>query len=160
MGRPQQIDQSKQDSLGQHLRSISRIPLLTAAEEINLARMVQRGHALEALSEAFEMRTDQGPIPTEAWALEAGITIQELKRQLKAAKRAKERIDGRKPSLMTGHMSELQGTCDISTDKNIWKVFWQRADLKWHSYEPKPTVKQLTDFLKLVDEDEHHCFKG
>jgi RNA polymerase nonessential primary-like sigma factor len=92
MGRPQQIDQSKQDSLGQHLRSISRIPLLTAAEEINLARMVQRGHALEALSEAFEMRTDQGPIPTEAWALEAGITIQELKRQLKAAKRAKERM--------------------------------------------------------------------
>ena len=45
-------------------------------------------------------------------------------------------------------------------DKNIWKVFWQRADLKWHSYEPKPTVKQLTDFLKLVDEDVHHCFKG
>lgn len=45
-------------------------------------------------------------------------------------------------------------------DKNIWKVFWQRADLKWHSYEPNPTVKQLTDFLELVEEDKHHCFKG
>lgn len=45
-------------------------------------------------------------------------------------------------------------------DKNIWKVFWLRADLKWHSYKPKPTVRHLTDFLKLVDEDEHHCFKG
>ena len=45
-------------------------------------------------------------------------------------------------------------------DKNIWKVFWQRADLKWHSYTPQPTVGQLSDFLKIVDEDKHHCFKG
>lgn len=45
-------------------------------------------------------------------------------------------------------------------EKNIWKVFWQRADLKWHSYDPKPTVKKLTDFLKLVDEDKFGCFKG
>ncbi len=45
-------------------------------------------------------------------------------------------------------------------DKNIWKVYWKRADLKWHSYKPEPTVNQLTDFLKLVDEDVHHCFKG
>ncbi|PBQ34695.1 hypothetical protein CNR22_23940 [Sphingobacteriaceae bacterium] len=44
--------------------------------------------------------------------------------------------------------------------KNIWKVFWLRSDLKWYSYDPKPTVKKLTDFLKLVDEDKHHCFKG
>ncbi len=45
-------------------------------------------------------------------------------------------------------------------DRNVWKVFWQRADLKWHPYDPKPTVKQLADFLKLVDEDQHHCFKA
>ena len=45
-------------------------------------------------------------------------------------------------------------------DKNIWKVYWQRADLKWYSYEPKPTVGQLSDFLKIVDEDKYHCFKG
>jgi len=45
-------------------------------------------------------------------------------------------------------------------DKNIWKVFWLRADLKWHSYKPKPTVNKLADFLKLVDEDEYCCFKG
>ena len=44
--------------------------------------------------------------------------------------------------------------------KNIWKVFWLRADLKWHAYPPKPTVKNLANFLKLVDEDEHACFKG
>jgi len=44
--------------------------------------------------------------------------------------------------------------------KNIWKVYWQRADLKWHSYDPKPTVRQLSDFLKLVSDDKYACFKG
>lgn len=45
-------------------------------------------------------------------------------------------------------------------DKNIWKVFWKRADNKWHSYKPNPTVAELMEFLKLVDEDEYGCFKG
>ena len=44
--------------------------------------------------------------------------------------------------------------------KNIWKVFWKRADNKWHSYEPQPTVLQLDEFLKLVDQDKYACFKG
>ena len=45
-------------------------------------------------------------------------------------------------------------------DSDLWKVFWRRADLKWHSYTPKATVKKLSAFLKLVDEDKHYCFKG
>ncbi|HEX8546811.1 MAG TPA: DUF3024 domain-containing protein [Cytophagaceae bacterium] len=44
--------------------------------------------------------------------------------------------------------------------KNHWKVFWMRADLKWHSYTPKPFVKTVSAFAKLVDEDRHHCFWG
>jgi len=44
--------------------------------------------------------------------------------------------------------------------KNYWKVFWQRADLKWHPYPPNPTVKSVTEFIQLVDEDKHHCFFG
>jgi hypothetical protein len=44
--------------------------------------------------------------------------------------------------------------------KNHWKVFWLRADLKWYVYDPKPTVKTLTDFVKLVEEDKHACFWG
>jgi hypothetical protein len=44
--------------------------------------------------------------------------------------------------------------------KNVWKVFWKRADNKWHTYKPKPTVNRLEDFLKLVDQDEYRCFKG
>lgn len=41
-----------------------------------------------------------------------------------------------------------------------WKVYWQRGDLKWHSYEPKPIVKMLEEFLDVVGEDQHACFFG
>jgi Protein of unknown function (DUF3024) len=44
--------------------------------------------------------------------------------------------------------------------KRIWKVFWQRADLKWHSYMPNPEVASIEDFLALVQKDEHGCFFG
>jgi hypothetical protein len=42
----------------------------------------------------------------------------------------------------------------------IWKVYWQRADLKWHLYEPHPKVKSLDEFLKVVEADEYACFFG
>ena len=41
-----------------------------------------------------------------------------------------------------------------------WRVFWHRADLRWHRYDPVPTVGDLSDFLSLVEQDEHHCFRG
>ena len=44
--------------------------------------------------------------------------------------------------------------------KGIWKIFWMRADYNWHIYKPQPEVKELTDFLEIVDEDKYHCFKG
>ncbi|MEJ7913303.1 MAG: DUF3024 domain-containing protein [Chitinophagaceae bacterium] len=44
--------------------------------------------------------------------------------------------------------------------KNVWKVYWMRANLKWYSYDPVPTVATLKQFLKIVHEDKHHCFKG
>lgn len=45
-------------------------------------------------------------------------------------------------------------------NKNIWKVFWRRADNKWHPYTPNPIVKTLQDFLELVKKDECQCFYG
>lgn len=42
----------------------------------------------------------------------------------------------------------------------LWKVYWQRADLKWHSYEPVLQVGSLEKFLALVDEDRYGCFFG
>src|SRR5215471_12474863 len=37
--------------------------------------------------------------------------------------------------------------------RDVWRVFWQRADLKWHSYAPVPTVGSIEKFLELVDAD-------
>lgn len=42
----------------------------------------------------------------------------------------------------------------------IWKVYWQRADLKWHRYEPVPEVATLEEFLAVVDADDYCCFWG
>lgn len=44
--------------------------------------------------------------------------------------------------------------------QNLWRVYWQRADLKWHTYEPVETVKTIDDFLTVVKKDEFHCFYG
>lgn len=42
----------------------------------------------------------------------------------------------------------------------VWKVFWQRADLKWHSYAPVPAVGSIEKFLELVEKDPLGCFWG
>ena len=44
--------------------------------------------------------------------------------------------------------------------KHNWKIFWQRADLKWHGYMPNPEVSSIEDFLAVVQGDEHGCFFG
>jgi hypothetical protein len=44
--------------------------------------------------------------------------------------------------------------------KRLWKVFWMRADLKWHGYQPNPAVQSIEDFLALVQEDRFGCFFG
>ena len=43
---------------------------------------------------------------------------------------------------------------------NHWKIFWMRADLKWHSYAPHPIAESLLDFVKVVEQDKHGCFWG
>lgn len=64
-------------------------------------------------------------------------------------------------------MFQQEGMIDIPIAKatyvmkeNKWKIYWQRADLKWHSYEPQKEVKTVKAFLKVVDEDELCCFWG
>jgi hypothetical protein len=41
-----------------------------------------------------------------------------------------------------------------------WRIYWQRADLKWHRYEPYPTASSIEEFLAVVDEDVYGCFFG
>lgn len=47
----------------------------------------------------------------------------------------------------------------VKTQK-VWKVYWQRRDLKWHVYPPQPKVASVEEFLKLVGKDESACFFG
>jgi hypothetical protein len=44
--------------------------------------------------------------------------------------------------------------------RRLWKIYWQRADMRWHRYEPNPEVKTLEDFLDVVEEDRLGCFYG
>ncbi len=44
--------------------------------------------------------------------------------------------------------------------QQVWRVYWHRADLKWHRYDPEPDVPTLQAFLDLVDRDEYGCFFG
>lgn len=43
---------------------------------------------------------------------------------------------------------------------NSWKLYWQRADLKWHRYDPAAEVKTIEEFLAIVEKDEYGCFWG
>ncbi|HUR82321.1 MAG TPA: DUF3024 domain-containing protein [Thermoanaerobaculia bacterium] len=44
--------------------------------------------------------------------------------------------------------------------RNTWRVYWQKADFKWHKYPPAPEASTVEAFLKLVDEDQYGCFFG
>lgn len=44
--------------------------------------------------------------------------------------------------------------------RDMWLIYWQRADLKWHKYKPVPEVSTIDAFLRLVDEDKYACFFG
>jgi len=44
--------------------------------------------------------------------------------------------------------------------RNIWKVYWMRADLKWHRYPPNPEVKSIGEFVEVVERDGCGCFFG
>ncbi len=44
--------------------------------------------------------------------------------------------------------------------QKCWKLFWQKSDMKWHSYEPLPVANTLEALLDAVIEDKFHCFFG
>lgn len=44
--------------------------------------------------------------------------------------------------------------------ENVWKLYWQRQDLRWYSYEPKPHVRSIEEFVEEVGADPCACFWG
>jgi len=41
-----------------------------------------------------------------------------------------------------------------------WKLYWMRADLKWHRYEPASEAEDLEEFLSVIEDDQYGCFYG
>ena len=44
--------------------------------------------------------------------------------------------------------------------QDVWRLFWKRADGKWHGYQPRLELKSLEEALRVIDEDACHCFFG
>ncbi|MCP4332667.1 MAG: DUF3024 domain-containing protein [Gammaproteobacteria bacterium] len=44
--------------------------------------------------------------------------------------------------------------------RNVWKIYWMRADLQWHRYEPQATVPTIDDVVAVIDQDPYGCFFG
>ena len=92
MPAPQKLRKGDCDAISRHLRAIGRIPLLTADEEISLGRAVRHGRRLQDVAEEMTIRSGGHQPTIEAWALEVGLTPRQLKRELKLAERAGERM--------------------------------------------------------------------
>jgi RNA polymerase nonessential primary-like sigma factor len=92
MPAPQKRPKGRCDALIHHTAAVARIPLLTACEEISLAREVQKGRQLMEVKEEMTIRSG-GPIPSlEAWALETGLSVRQLQHCLHRAERARSRM--------------------------------------------------------------------
>lgn len=44
--------------------------------------------------------------------------------------------------------------------KDLWKLYWMRADLKWHAYLPAAEVQKIEEVLEIIANDENCCFFG
>lgn len=44
--------------------------------------------------------------------------------------------------------------------RSVWQLYWQRRDLKWHSYEPLPAARSIEEVIAEIDADPCACFWG
>ena len=92
MPAPQKRPPGGCDALRQHLRAMGRIPLLTAEDEISLARLVQAGRQARDVAEEMKLRAGGVEPSLQAWALEAGLSVGQLRRRLRLANQARSRM--------------------------------------------------------------------
>jgi hypothetical protein len=43
---------------------------------------------------------------------------------------------------------------------NKWRLYWQRADLKWHEYPGQSSSDRISDLVQEIDADPLACFFG
>jgi RNA polymerase nonessential primary-like sigma factor len=92
MPAPQKRPPGGCDALTQHLRTMGRIPLLTAEDEITLARLVQAGRQAQDVAEEMKLRAGGVEPSLQAWALEACLSVGQLRRRLRLANQARSRM--------------------------------------------------------------------
>jgi len=44
--------------------------------------------------------------------------------------------------------------------RQVWRIFWKRADGRWHGYKPCAEAPSLADALRVIDQDANGCFFG
>lgn len=44
--------------------------------------------------------------------------------------------------------------------KSIWRLYWQRQNMKWVSYEPMESSSDLSLLLEEIEKDPFGCFWG
>jgi hypothetical protein len=44
--------------------------------------------------------------------------------------------------------------------RDEWSLYWMRADMKWHLYEPAAPSRTLSRLMGHVDRDTYCCFFG
>lgn len=44
--------------------------------------------------------------------------------------------------------------------QRVWKLYWQRQDLRWHIYQPLPQSRSLERVIEEIDVDPYGCFWG
>lgn len=60
----------------------------------------------------------------------------------------------------TRHTEEAIAKLTLVRTSGAWRIFWKRADGKWHRYEPVSEAPSLEAALRVVDEDANACFFG
>ncbi len=58
------------------------------------------------------------------------------------------------------HTEDPIAKVEYVRSKGVWRIFWKRADMKWHGYAPCPSATSLADALRVIHEDPNGCFFG
>ena len=63
-------------------------------------------------------------------------------------------------SLFGADIEESLAKVQYVRSRGVWRLFWKRADGKWHGYPPHPEAASLAEALQVIDQDANACFFG